>query len=68
MAANYKTVLPDAQVLQEELAKARLLIEGREGRTANERFRTRVARADLAAFDKIMARSGGVPPREGDKR
>ena len=31
-------------------------------------FRTRVARADLAAFDRIMSRAGGEPPREGDER
>ena len=31
-------------------------------------FRSRVARADLAAFDRIMSRAGGEPPREGDER
>ncbi len=31
-------------------------------------FRSRVDRADLAAFDRIMARAGGQPPREGDER
>ena len=31
-------------------------------------FRTQVARADLAAFDRIMSRAGGEPPREGDER
>jgi hypothetical protein len=30
-------------------------------------FRSRVARADLAAFDRIMSRPGGEPPREGDE-
>jgi predicted nuclease of restriction endonuclease-like (RecB) superfamily len=29
MAANYKTILPDAEVLQRELDKTRLLLEGR---------------------------------------
>jgi hypothetical protein len=29
MAANYKTVLPDAEVLQQELEKTRLMLEGR---------------------------------------
>jgi predicted nuclease of restriction endonuclease-like (RecB) superfamily len=29
MAANYKTILPDAEVLQRELHKTRLLLEGR---------------------------------------
>jgi hypothetical protein len=29
MAANYKTVLPDAEVLQKELEKTRLLLESR---------------------------------------
>jgi predicted nuclease of restriction endonuclease-like (RecB) superfamily len=29
MAANYKTILPDAEVLQRELRKTRLLLEGR---------------------------------------
>lgn len=31
-------------------------------------FRSRVERADLQAFDQIMARAGGQPPREGDER
>ncbi len=31
-------------------------------------FRRRVAHADLAAFDRIMSRAGGEPPREGDER
>ena len=31
-------------------------------------FRSRVERADLQAFDRIMARAGGLPPREGDER
>jgi hypothetical protein len=35
---------------------------------AEDFFRSRVERADLAAFDRIMARSGGQPPREGDER
>jgi hypothetical protein len=30
-------------------------------------FRSRVARADLAAFDRIMSRAGGEPAREGDE-
>ena len=30
-------------------------------------FAERGARADLAAFDRFMARSGGVPPDEGDR-
>jgi hypothetical protein len=30
-------------------------------------FRTRVARADLDAFDRLMARTGGEAPREGDE-
>ena len=30
-------------------------------------FRSRVERADLQAFDRIMARAGGQPPREGDE-
>lgn len=29
MAANYKTVLPDTEVLQKELEKTRLLLESR---------------------------------------
>ena len=35
---------------------------------AEDYFRSRIARADLAAFDKIMSRAGGEPPREGDER
>ena len=31
-------------------------------------YRSRVERADLQAFDRIMARAGGQPPREGDER
>lgn len=31
-------------------------------------FRARVARADLAEFDRIMSRAGGEPSREGDER
>ena len=31
-------------------------------------FLSRVARAQLAAFDRIMSRAGGEPPREGDER
>ena len=30
-------------------------------------FTDRKARADFAAFDKIMRRRGGKPPREGDQ-
>jgi hypothetical protein len=30
-------------------------------------FADRKARADFAAFDKIMRRRGGKPPREGDE-
>ena len=30
-------------------------------------FADRKARADFAAFDKIMRRRGGNPPREGDE-
>jgi len=35
---------------------------------AEDFFRSRMAQADLADFDRIMARSGGQPPREGDER
>ena len=35
---------------------------------AEDFFRSRIASADLAAFDRIMARSGGQSPREGDER
>jgi hypothetical protein len=35
-------------------------------RTA-EFFAERSARADLAAFDRIMKRRGGEPPRPGDR-
>jgi hypothetical protein len=30
-------------------------------------FQNRKARADFKAFDKIMKRRGGEPPREGDE-
>ena len=30
-------------------------------------FADRKARADLKAFDKLMKRRGGTPPREGDE-
>jgi len=30
-------------------------------------FRERAERADLAAFDRIMERGGGEPPRPGDE-
>ena len=30
-------------------------------------FADRKVRADFAAFDKIMRRRGGTPPREGDE-
>jgi hypothetical protein len=30
-------------------------------------FSDRKARADFAAFDKIMRRRGGIPPRQGDE-
>jgi hypothetical protein len=30
-------------------------------------FASRQARADFKAFDKIMKRKGGKPPREGDE-
>ena len=32
-----------------------------------EYFATRASRADLAKFDKLMARGGGQPPRAGDE-
>lgn len=35
---------------------------------AEDYFRSRVVRADLAAFDHIMSRADGEPPREGDER
>ena len=35
---------------------------------AEDFFRSRVERADLAAFDRIMQRAGGQSPREGDER
>jgi hypothetical protein len=31
-------------------------------------FQDRKARADFKAFDRIMRRRGGKPPREGDER
>ncbi|MGH9784962.1 MAG: toxin-antitoxin system HicB family antitoxin [Terriglobia bacterium] len=31
-------------------------------------FQDRKARADFKAFDRIMKRRGGKPPREGDER
>ena len=34
---------------------------------AEDFFRARVNRADLAAFDRIMTRSGGAAPRPGDE-
>jgi len=30
-------------------------------------FQERVARADLAAFDRLLARAGDEPPRPGDE-
>lgn len=35
---------------------------------AQEYFSQRTARADLTAFDELMQRSGGEPPRPGDER
>jgi UDP-N-acetyl-D-mannosaminuronic acid transferase (WecB/TagA/CpsF family) len=35
---------------------------------AEDFFRSRIKQADLATFDRIMARTGGQPPREGDER
>lgn len=35
--------------------------------TTEEVFAERRARADLAAFDRIMNRKGGVPPQPGDE-
>lgn len=35
---------------------------------AEDFFRSRIESADLAAFDRIMARAGGAIPREGDER
>lgn len=32
-----------------------------------EFFRQRVKRANFAEFDRIMSRTGGEPPREGDE-
>jgi hypothetical protein len=34
---------------------------------AQDYFAQRSARADLAAFDQLMQRSGGEPPRAGDE-
>jgi hypothetical protein len=33
MAANYKTVLPDAELLQKELERARLMLEQNNARS-----------------------------------
>ena len=30
-------------------------------------FAERIAKADLAAFDRLMQREGGQPPRDGDE-
>ena len=30
-------------------------------------FAERIAKADMAAFDRVMQRGGGEPPREGDE-
>ena len=30
-------------------------------------FAERIAKADLAAFDRLMQRDGGQPPRDGDE-
>ena len=30
-------------------------------------FAERIAKADMAAFDRVMQRQGGQPPREGDE-
>ena len=30
-------------------------------------FAERIAKADMAAFDRMMQRDGGEPPREGDE-
>jgi hypothetical protein len=35
--------------------------------TAEEAFAERRARADLAAFDRVMNRKGGEPPRPDDE-
>lgn len=35
--------------------------------TTAEYFAQRKARADMEAFDRIMDRKGGQPPREGDE-
>ena len=35
---------------------------------AEDYFFTHVARASLSAFDRIMSRAGGEPPREGDEQ
>ena len=35
---------------------------------AHDYFSQRAARADLAAFDELMQRSGGELPRPGDER
>jgi len=37
MAANYRTVLPDAKVLQKELESTRLLLESRGARSLKAR-------------------------------
>jgi hypothetical protein len=34
---------------------------------AEDFFRSRIKQADLAAFDRIMARTSGQPPRVGDE-
>ena len=34
---------------------------------AEDYFCSRTARADLTAFDRIMSRADGEPPREGDE-
>ena len=34
---------------------------------AQDYFAQRSARADMAAFDQLMQRSGGEPPRAGDE-
>ena len=35
---------------------------------AHDYFSQRAARADLAAFDELVQRAGGEPPRPGDER
>ncbi|SUS05939.1 conserved hypothetical protein [uncultured Defluviicoccus sp.] len=78
VAKNYPLRIPESILREARLAAAQdgvslnqfigaALAEKVSALRAQAVLEERARRADRAAFDAVMARAGGTPPREGDE-